>query len=191
MRLRFKRRRMSTQVGTIWIWTCFVFVLLRIATTLQLFCFRFKFRIESGLLCRYVRIQIKESSQFVVGLGVGCCIFLRSLWGRLAQMVERPLRMREVGGSIPPTSTFSFPQNTWLFDLTGRHHLHHDRLFGVKLLTLGIFHEQQTSLFLNSLINEHITSHECYNDIARVFGPTWSKILKYWRFHWHANSSVD
>ena len=28
--------------------------------------------------------------------------------GRLAQMVERPLRMREVGGSIPPMSTFSF-----------------------------------------------------------------------------------
>ena len=25
--------------------------------------------------------------------------------GRLAQMVERPLRMREVGGSIPPVST--------------------------------------------------------------------------------------
>ena len=28
--------------------------------------------------------------------------------GRLAQMVERPLRMREVGGSIPPMSN-SFP----------------------------------------------------------------------------------
>jgi hypothetical protein len=27
--------------------------------------------------------------------------------GRLAQMVERPLRMREVGGSIPPMSNFS------------------------------------------------------------------------------------
>ena len=26
--------------------------------------------------------------------------------GRLAQMVERPLRMREVGGSIPPMSNF-------------------------------------------------------------------------------------
>ena len=27
-----------------------------------------------------------------------------SVTGRLAQMVERPLRMREVGGSIPPMS---------------------------------------------------------------------------------------
>jgi hypothetical protein len=27
--------------------------------------------------------------------------------GRLAQMVERPLRLREVGGSIPPMSNFS------------------------------------------------------------------------------------
>ena len=27
-------------------------------------------------------------------------------FGRLAQMVERLLRMREAGGSIPPTSTF-------------------------------------------------------------------------------------
>ena len=32
---------------------------------------------------------------------------MRFQWmsGRLAQMVERPLRMREVGGSIPPVST--------------------------------------------------------------------------------------
>ena len=28
------------------------------------------------------------------------------VYGRLAQMVERPLRMREVGGSIPPMSNF-------------------------------------------------------------------------------------
>lgn len=35
-----------------------------------------------------------------------CCAWLgyRVHLGRLAQMVERPLRMREVGGSIPPMS---------------------------------------------------------------------------------------
>ena len=36
-----------------------------------------------------------------------CVIVIRFQWmsGRLAEMVERPLRMREVGGSIPPVST--------------------------------------------------------------------------------------
>ena len=34
------------------------------------------------------------------------CVYNLVCFGRLAQMVERPLRMREAGGSIPPTSTF-------------------------------------------------------------------------------------
>ena len=40
------------------------------------------------------------------GVWLGLCV------GRLAQMVERPLRMREVGGSIPPTSTLLPPRRT-------------------------------------------------------------------------------
>ena len=41
------------------------------------------------------------------GSRVDVCELLNRI-GRLAQMVERPLRMREVGGSIPPMSN-SFP----------------------------------------------------------------------------------
>ena len=34
------------------------------------------------------------------------CVYNLVCFGHLAQMVERPLRMREAGGSIPPMSTF-------------------------------------------------------------------------------------
>ena len=40
---------------------------------------------------------------------IGCC------FGRLAQMVERPLRMREVAGSIPAMSILSSFFPTYFF----------------------------------------------------------------------------
>ena len=53
-----------------------------------------------GLVNRRSRVRI---SQEPVRLHLCTTALLR---GGLAQMVERPLRMREVGGSMPPFSTF-------------------------------------------------------------------------------------
>jgi len=45
--------------------------------------------------------------QYVICVYDLICVFVFVVvCGRLAQMVERPLRMREVGGSIPPMSNF-------------------------------------------------------------------------------------
>lgn len=63
---------------------------------------------SSCWLCCYV---VSTALCFVCCVCGACAlsasIAMRSapLSGRLAQMVERPLRMREVGGSIPPVST--------------------------------------------------------------------------------------
>jgi hypothetical protein len=57
--------------------------------------------------------------------------------GRLAQMVERPLRMREVGGSIPPTSNF-YPSS-------------HTTFKSIAFLALLSTHTQSSSLHTYSV----------------------------------------
>ena len=75
-------------------------------------------RVRRSAMCAYMWLQVLLLVHVVLCCAVLCCAVwvacalsasivmrLDMISGRLAQMVERPLRMREVGGSIPPVST--------------------------------------------------------------------------------------